>query len=61
MVASAAITLGDFVVSAAGGKIRTLPGTTGTYYIVGRALQAAGADLDVIEIDPMPVIQRVVV
>lgn len=60
MVASAAITVGDMVVSAANGKIRTLPGTTGTYYIIGRALQAASADGDVIEVDPYPPIQRVV-
>lgn len=60
VTASAAIAAGDFVVPAASGKVRTLPGTTGTYYIIGRALQAAGADLDVIEIDPLPTIQRVV-
>ena len=60
VTASAAIAAGDFVVTAANGKVRTLPATTGTYYIIGRALQAAAADLDVIEIDPMPTIQRVV-
>lgn len=60
MVASAAITLDDFVVAAANGKIRTLPGTTGTYYIIGRALKAAAADGDLIEIDPCFPIQRVV-
>jgi hypothetical protein len=60
VVASAAISAGAFVVPATGGKVRTLPATTGTYYIIGRALQAAGADGDQLEIDPIPVTQRVV-
>lgn len=60
MVASAAIAAGDMVVSAASGKIRTLPVAAGTYYIIGRALEAAGADGDVIEIDPSFPIQRIV-
>lgn len=60
VVASAAIAAGDFVVAAASGKVRTLPGTTGTYYILGRALHAAAADGDLLEIDPTPVTQRVV-
>jgi hypothetical protein len=50
MVAGAAITAGAFVVGTAGGKIITLPGTTGSYYIIGRAMEAAGADLDVINV-----------
>lgn len=60
MVASAAITAGDMVVTAASGKIRTLPGTTGTYYIIGRALEAAAADGDVINVAHCFPIQRVV-
>lgn len=60
MTASAAITAGAMVVTAASGKIRTLPGTTGTYYIIGRAREAAGADGDVIEVIPCFPIQRVV-
>lgn len=60
VVASAAISVGDMVVSAANGKVRTLPGTTGTYYIIGRAIKAASADGDVIEISPTFPIQRVV-
>jgi len=60
VVASAAITLGDMVVAAASGKVKTLPGTTGTYYIIGRAIKAAAADGDVIEIAPTFPIQRVV-
>lgn len=60
MVASAAITAGAMVVSAADGKIRTLPGTTGNYYIIGRALEAAGADGDVIEVaHSFPVLRAV--
>jgi hypothetical protein len=60
VVASGAITAGAFVVGDAAGKVRTLPGTTGTYYIIGRALNAAAADLDIVEIDPIPLTQRVV-
>lgn len=60
MVASGVINAGDFIVPDASGKVKTLPGTTGTYYIVGRALTAAAADLDVIEVDPIPCVQRVV-
>lgn len=59
-VASAAITAGDLLVPAANGKLRTLPGTTGTYNIVGRAITAAGADGDTIEFVPSFPIQRVV-
>ncbi len=59
-VASAAITAGDMVVPAASGKLRTLPGSAGTYYICGRALTAAAADGDVIEFAPCLPIQRVV-
>ena len=60
MVASAAISAGALVVTAASGKIRTLPGTTGTYYVIGRALEAAGADGDPIEVEPCFPTQRVV-
>jgi hypothetical protein len=60
MVASAAITAGAQVVTAADGKIRTLPGTTGTYHIIGRALEAAGADNDVINVQHCYPTQRIV-
>jgi hypothetical protein len=60
MVAGAAITAGAFVVGTAAGKVITLPATTGTYYIVGRALEAAGADLDVINVAHCFPILRVV-
>lgn len=59
-VAAAAITAGDQLVSAANGQVRTLPATTGTYYIVGRAIQAAAAQGDVLQIAPSFPIQRVV-
>ncbi|SRR5581483_141481 len=52
MVASAAISVGDTVVASASGKIKTLPVTTGTYYVVGRALSAASADADLVEVVP---------
>lgn len=60
VVASAAIAVDAMLVAAANGKVRTLPVAAGTYYIVGRALEAAGADGDVIEMDPCFPIQRVV-
>ena len=60
MIASGVIALGAFVVADAAGKVKTLPTATGTYYIVGRALSAAAADLDQIEVAPcFPVINRV--
>jgi len=61
MVASAAIAAGAYVVAASSnGKIRTLPGTTGTYYIVGMALNAASADGDLVEVAHCIPVQRVV-
>lgn len=59
-VASAAIAADAFIVAAASGKVRTLPGTTGTYFIIGRALKAAAADGDIVEFVPCFPIQRVV-
>lgn len=59
-VASAAITAGDFLVPAANGQVRTLPGSSGTYYIIGRALTAAAAAADEVEFDPCVPVQRVV-
>lgn len=58
--AAAAIAQGDFVVAGAAGQIRTLPVAAGTYYIIGRALTAAAAQGDIVEIDPSVPIQRVV-
>ena len=59
-VAKSAITMGDFIQSNGDGKVITLKATTGTWYIIGRALQAAAADGDIIEFDPCLPIQRVV-
>lgn len=50
MVASEAITVGEPVFAAAGGKVQDLPGSSGTYYQVGYALTAAAADGDIIEV-----------
>ncbi len=58
--ASAAIALDALVVAAASGKVRTLPATTGTYYIIGRAITAAAADGDELELAPTFPIQRIV-
>lgn len=51
MVASAAITLGDFLQPAANGRVATLTATTGTHYNVGRALNAAAQAGDLVEVD----------
>lgn len=61
MVAEAEITTNVFVVpgGTTAGTVRALPETGGTYYIVGRVVKggAAGA---IIEVDPVPCVQRVV-
>jgi len=50
MVASEAITAGEAIYTAASGKVQDLPAGAGTYYKVGHALTAAGADGDLIEV-----------
>jgi hypothetical protein len=61
MVASAPVTAGDLLQAAASGKVATLgTGGAGTYYIVGRALNAAAADGDLIEVAHCVPVQRVV-
>jgi len=60
MVASEAITAGEAVFTAANGKVQDLPGGAGTYYQVGYALTAAGADGDVIEVQHCAPIKTVV-
>ena len=52
MVASAAILQGALLEPAASGRVQTLGGGVGTHHVVGRALDAAGAAGDVIEVDP---------
>ena len=49
VIAAAAITLGDWVQSNGDGKVKTL---VATGYAIGRALQAASGDGDLIEIAP---------
>lgn len=60
MVASEAITAGEAVYTAANGKVQDLPAGAGTYYKVGHALTAAGADGDVIEVQHCAPIATVV-
>lgn len=60
MVASAAIAAGDFLMPAANGQVATLSASAGTYYVVGRALKAAAAAGDLIEVDPIPCVKTVV-
>lgn len=45
-MASAAIAQNAIVVGTAGGKLVTLPASTGTYYAVGYAVNAAAADTE---------------
>ena len=52
MVASAAIAQGALVEPAASGRIQTLGAGAGTHHVVGRALDAATAAGDLIEVDP---------
>ena len=52
MVASAAIVQGALLEPAASGRVQTLGAGAGTHHVVGRALDAAGAAGDVIEVDP---------
>lgn len=52
MVASGAISQGALLEPAASGRVQTLGGGAGTHHVVGRALDAAGAAGDVIEVDP---------
>ena len=49
--ASAAISAGASVSVTTGGQLITLPTTTGTYYCIGRALNAASAAGDKVEVD----------
>jgi hypothetical protein len=52
MVASAAIAQGALLEPAANGRVATLGIGAGTHHVIGRALDAAGAAGDVIEVDP---------
>ncbi|MGV3771996.1 MAG: DUF2190 family protein [Verrucomicrobiales bacterium] len=52
MVASAAIAQGALLEPAANGRVATLGAGAGTHHVVGRALDAASASGDVIEVAP---------
>ncbi len=60
-VASEAIAVGDSVFTAASGKVQNEPAGAGTYYLVGRALTAAAADGDIVEIEPQSPQRTVVI
>jgi hypothetical protein len=61
MVASGAITAGATVFTDAGGKVQAEPAAAGTFYQVGRALNAASADGDIVEVqDCSPVLLTVI-
>jgi hypothetical protein len=60
-VASEAITAGSDLYTAASGKVQNEPTSAGTYYRIGRAVTASGADLDVIEFEPcLPQLVKIV-
>lgn len=52
MTAAGSISAGADVYAAAAGKVQALPTASGTYRRVGKALKAATADGDIIEILP---------
>jgi hypothetical protein len=52
MVASVAVVQGALLEPAASGRVQTLGAGAGTHHVVGRALDAASAAGDVIEVDP---------
>jgi hypothetical protein len=52
MVAAEAIDAGEEVYAHSNGKVTDLPTDAATYYRVGRALTAAEADGDVLEVEP---------
>ena len=57
--ASAAIAVNDRLCATAAGKVVALPVAGGTYYVIGRALTAAGADGVLVEFEgctPVPVV-----
>ncbi len=61
MVGSEAIAAGADVYAAASGKVQDEPGVAGTYYRVGRAVTACGADGEAFEVTPcLPQLVRVI-
>jgi hypothetical protein len=61
MIASEALVVGDVIYTAASGKVQNEPATAGTYWRIGRALTAAAADGDVVEVMTNPPIKVVVI
>lgn len=61
LTASEAIAVGDTIYTAASGKVQNEPGAAGTYYRIGRALSAAAADGDLIEVESHAPIKVVVI
>jgi len=61
MVASEAIGEGIEVFAAAAGKIQLLPVAAGTYFRLGKSLEAASADNSIIEILPEGITEPVIV
>jgi len=59
LIASGPVALGAFVSPAAAGQVQTTPAVTGAYFVVGRALTAALAAGDMIEVSPMFFLNRV--
>lgn len=51
MVANETLTAGEDVFAGSDGRIQDLPGTAGTYWLVGRTVTATTADLEV-EVEP---------
>jgi len=59
MVAAGAITANSLVYSIGGGKVEDLAGAASNDYRVGRAITAAAADGDIIEVVPeLPTVQK---
>lgn len=61
MVASEAITAESEVFTADDGKVQNLPTTAGSYYLVGRAVTAAGAANQEFEVEPCFPLRTVIV
>lgn len=61
VVASGIIAVNAFVYTDADGKVQAEPAVAGSYYLVGRALTAAAADTNVIEIEPIAPVKIVVI
>ena len=56
-VASGAVAADDRLVPATGGKVKTLPATSGTYWIVGKSIKGAadGEPVEMVEFTPYQV------